>query len=787
LIEIQHHLLFVKQVVDRVLGGPDAADEPMPEPAYWRWYDEADASLVKQLPNEDLREAWKRTGQLHQQFLKAVEVSLAAAQTDDQDAAHAGLDEVFRISNELTGFLVGGSIAELLNAIQAHEQLLATRYERDFLEATHMGRFTVRLADTLVMEADDSFLEFCGHERESLLGQSILAVIPKTALARIASAAKDGERMQRISVKARHRDGRPLSLDVIAYLNVEGEATLLHGFAVNVTQTETDAQQRRLLATAVEASGQAVVITNAKQEIVYVNPAFTRITGYEAAEVVGMTPRFLQGAETEEATRTTLREALAAKKPVRLEIINYQKNGRPYWVDLSIVPVRDDEGEVTHFVAIEVDITERKQTEQEIVRIAMQDHLTGLANRRAAEDRLELEWSRARRDGAGFAVAIVDIDRFKLVNDQYGHHVGDEVLQHIAQLMSSSLRGGDWIARWGGEEFIVCFHDLDRRGALTAGERLRKRVKARPVTLAQGELPVTVSMGIALHGSEHESIDAMLAQADALLYEAKHSGRDKVLCTGNEGSRRSGVIWEGAQVQSALHEGRLLPAYQSIVDLRTGQIVGEEALARIRGKDDVLIPAVNFIQAAEALHLVGAIDETISAAALERCSQSVSKDATTVERAHFINLSPQFLANQEAVEAFLARANALSKSGLVKPVVIEITERQSADMALLRKHLKPLTDFGFRLALDDFGSGYSSFMYLAELPVNFIKVEGWMVNRIVRDKRIRQLVETLVNTAQKFKIMTVAECVEDSETAQVLCDLGVDWAQGYYFAKPSID
>jgi diguanylate cyclase (GGDEF)-like protein/PAS domain S-box-containing protein len=718
--------------------------------------------------------------------------TLVAVRAEDGEATGAALDEVFRISNELTGFLVGGSIAELLNAIQSHEQLLATRYERDFLEATHMGRFTVRLADNVVMEADDSFLEFCGHDRESLLGQSIHGVVTKTALARIVSAAKNGETMQRVSVKARHRDGRPLSLDVIGYLDTEGDATLLHGFAVNVTQTETDAQQRRLLATAVEASGQAVVITNAKQEIVYVNPAFTRITGYDEAEVIGMTPRFLQGPETDEATRATMRESLAAKKAVRVEIINYHKNGRPYWADLSIVPVRDDEGEVTHFVAIELDITDRKQTEQEIVRIAMQDHLTGLANRRAAEDRLELEWSRARRDGGTFAVAVIDIDRFKLVNDQYGHHIGDQVLKHISDLMASTLRGGDWIARWGGEEFIVCFHDLDRRGALTAGERLRKRVKSRPVALAQGELPITVSMGIALYGGEHETIDAMLAQADALLYEAKHSGRDKVLCTGNEGSRRSGVIWEGAQVQSALHEGRLLPAYQPIVDLRTGQIVGEEALARIRGRDDVLVPAVNFIQAAEALHLVGAIDETISTAALERCAQSVRKDSTTVERAHFINLSPQFLANPEAMEAFLARANALSKargnvSAQVKPVVIEITERQGADMALLRKHLKPLTDFGFRLALDDFGSGYSSFMYLAELPVNFIKVEGWMVNRIVKDKRIRQLVETLVNTAQKFHIMTVAECVEDAETAQVLCDLGVDWAQGYYFAKPSID
>ena len=687
--------------------------------------------------------------------------------------------------------LVSGSIAELVSAIQGHEQLLATRYERDFLEATHMGRFTLRLSDNLLMEADDSFLDFCGYTREDLIGSPINVLLSKQAQSKMLAAARNMEKTERIALKAKHGDGRPITLDVIAYTDNDSETELLHAFAVNVTQTETEAQQRRLLSTAVEASGQSVLITNGKQEIIYTNPAFTLMTGYESDEVMGKTPRFLQGAETSQATRVAIREALAANKPVHVEILNYHKTGRAYWLDLSIVPVLDDEGEVTNFVAIEVDITERKKAEHEIARIAMEDHLTGLANRRAAEDRLALEWGRARRDHGEFAVAIVDIDRFKLVNDQYGHHIGDQVLKHVAGLMASNLRGGDWIARWGGEEFLVCFHDLDRRGAMTAAERLRKQVKSKPILLPHGELPVTVSMGVSLYGAEHKSTEEMLAQADALLYEAKHAGRDKVMCAGKDASRKGGVIWEGSQVQSALHEGRVLPAYQPIVDLRTGRIVAEEALARIRAKDESLIPAINFIQAAEALHLIGAIDETISTSALERCAVSNVGLEEESFISHLINLSPQFLANPEAVDNLLERARGYcARCGMdnteTKPMVIEITERQSADILVLKKHLKPLMDFGFRLALDDFGSGYSSFLYLAELPVNFIKIEGWMVNRINQDKRIRQLVETIVNTAQKFKILTVAECVEDPETAQVLCDIGVDWAQGYYFARPAV-
>ncbi len=784
-------MLFVKSVVDRVHADDPSATTVLPEPEYWHSYDSVDNRLVKQLANDDLRAAWVHTGRVHKQFLKAAASAVTLASKGEAARARIQLNEVFSLSNELTGLLVGGSIAELVSAIQSHEQLLATRYERDFLEATHMGRFTLRLSDSLVMEADDSFLDFCGYTREDLIGSTINVLLGKQALSRMFAAARNMEKTERVALKAKHGAGHPINLDVIAYIDHDEQTELLHAFAVNVTQTESEAQQRRLLSTAVEASGQSVVITNAKQEIVYVNPAFTQITGYEADEVMGKTPRFLQGVETSQATRVMIREALAAKKPVHVEILNYHKTGRPYWLELSIVPVLDDEGDVANYVAIEVDITERKTAEQEIARIAMEDHLTGLANRRAGEDRLELEWGRARRDHGEFAVAIVDIDRFKLVNDQYGHHIGDQVLKHVSGVMASNLRGGDWIARWGGEEFLVCFHDLDRRGAVTAAERLRKHVKSKPITLAQGDLPVTVSMGVSLYTADYKNIEEMLAQADALLYEAKHAGRDKVMCAGKDSTRKGSVIWEGSQVQSALHEGRVLPAYQPIVDLRTGRIVADEALARIRAKDDSLVPAINFVQAAEALHLIGAIDETISSSAMARHAVLIAgrEDGFI---SNFINLSPQFLANPEAVDNLLQHARTYcTRSGLdnaaVKPMVIEITERQSADILLLKKHLKPLMDFGFQLALDDFGSGYSSFLYLAELPVDYIKIEGWMVNRINKDKRIRQLVETLVNTAQKFKILTVAECVEDPETAQVLCDIGVDWAQGYYFARPAVE
>jgi len=786
LIELQHHLQALKQVVDATLDStPKTGIAPL-RADYWRWYEAADGVQLAQL-DAALQEQWRHLGTLHREFVGASDACVQAAAAGDKARAKECLDEAFARSAELVGVLVGACMQELAGAFTAREAKLAARYEQDFLEAARIGRFSMRVADNRMTEADDSFLKILGYTRAEAENLDVARIFDAKAFQRILKTGRNKDINDRVTVKAKHKDGRKLALELIAYLDESTGNEVLQCVAADISQSQAENEQRRLLSTAIEVSDHVVMITDAKQEIVYANPAFTRLTGYEVAEALGKSPRFLQGPETSQATRVAIREALAAGRNAHVEILNYTKEGLRYWVDLSIVPVTDDSGEVTHFIAVQHDITERKAAEQAIVRIALEDHLTGLPNRRAAEDRIEMEWNRARRNTGGFALAIVDIDRFKLVNDQHGHHVGDQALKHVSDTLAKHLRRGDWVARWGGEEFLLCFHDLDSRGAHIGAERMRKMVKSNPLKMSQGELPLTVSMGVSVYSPDHENLDSMLAQADALLYEAKHSGRDKVLCSGRADARKGSVLWEGSQVQGALHEGRIVPVYQPIVDLRSGAIVAEEALARIRARDDSLIPAVNFIQAAEALHLVASIDKTISTCALGRCSLALEKPGTETGRSHFINLSHQFLANVEQVEALLNLAQGFCpEPSNASPIVIEITERQSGDILTLKKNLRPLTDFGFRLALDDFGSGYSSFMYLAELPVAYLKIEGWMVSRINRTPRVRQLVETLVNTARKLNVITIAECVEDAETAQVLCDIGVDWAQGYYFARPAL-
>lgn len=776
LIALQQHLDFVYSVVQAAVTGdtPESLDS-----SYWDWY-RAHADLgTERLREPELLAAWQQLAQLHEEMLLAADTCVAAVARGDEITARTCVAQVFACSRNLIGLIIGGSLREINGTFAERERRLAERYEREFLEAAHIGRFAVKLADQTFFSVDQSFAEIFAMSTDEIVGQD-LSVLFEPDIVEQLLTVPEGGRPTRII--ARSASDHVPSLEIVAYREAGHRRGTLQGFAVNASVADRDARERKLLSAAIDCSDQVVLITNARQEIVFVNPAFVRLSGYSRDEVLGRNPRFLQGPDTSQATRDAIRDAISAGNQTNVELLNYGKHGQPYWIDLSIVPVRDDHDQITHWISIARDISDRKEQEKEVTRLAMEDYLTGLLNRRAGESRLAVEWSRARRDKNQFAVALVDIDRFKMINDQYGHKVGDEVLVQVARTLSGNLRGGDWIARWGGEEFLICLQGLDRAGAVVAGERTRTHLKSKAIRTSAGELKVTASFGIALYSSDVDSVEELVARADALLYEAKNTGRDKVL-VGSSGSGAPATAWEASQVQSALNENRVLPVFQPIVDLRTGEVVGEEALARIRTPDDVMVQARRFIEAAEALRLVGAIDRRVTTHALERTAEHVEK--TTALQAYFINLSAQSLADKELVTTLREQAIAFRMlRGGVNPMVIEITERQTADMSTLRAHLDPLVQAGFRVALDDFGSGYSSFMYLAELPVHFLKIEGWMVRSLNREKRTRKVVETIVGTAKTFNLMTVAECVEDQLTAQVLCDMGVDWAQGHYFSKP---
>ncbi|MDP1645068.1 MAG: EAL domain-containing protein [Thiobacillus sp.] len=419
-------------------------------------------------------------------------------------------------------------------------------------------------------------------------------------------------------------------------------------------------------------------------------------------------------------------------------------------------------------------------------RIALTDPLTGLPNRRAAEERLQKERARTPRDGHGFALALVDLDHFKMVNDRYGHAVGDEVLKAVARRFESGLREGDWVARWGGEEFLFVLHGCTVEEAAGIMERLAGQARATPIQTGVGTISVSFSAGVAAFGVNDSETLPMLEKIDHALYRAKADGRDQVRV-----AAQSNMPWNSALLRQALAENRVRQASQVIVDLQSGLAIADEALARIESATGEMVEAKDFVDMAEGLGLMAEIDRQVVRDVMQRCVARMDQGGST-DFAHFVNVSPQFLARRDLVEEMLNNAMGYCQTcsamlGPVKPIVLELTERQRiVSLEKLRADLQPFIDFGFRLALDDFGSGYSSYLYLAHLPVSFLKIEGWLVSHMRQDRKVAGIVESLANFARKEGVLTVAEHVEDAETARILADMGVDYGQGWHFGRPQL-
>jgi diguanylate cyclase (GGDEF)-like protein len=419
-------------------------------------------------------------------------------------------------------------------------------------------------------------------------------------------------------------------------------------------------------------------------------------------------------------------------------------------------------------------------------RIALTDPLTSLPNRRAAEERLQKERARTPRDGHGFALALVDLDHFKMVNDRYGHAVGDEVLKAVASRFQSGLREGDWVARWGGEEFLFVLHGSTLEQAADIMERLADQARASSVQTSVGAISLSFSAGVAAFGANDSEILPMLEQIDHAMYRAKADGRDQVKTVA-----QSSVPWNSALLRQALAENRVRQASQPIVDLQSGQIIADEALARIESASGEIVEAKDFVDMAEGLGLMAEIDRQVIRNVMQRCVVRMDQGGAP-DFAHFVNVSPQFLARHDLVAEMLENAMGYCQTcsvmlGPVKPLVLELTERQRiVSLEKLRADLQPFIDFGFRLALDDFGSGYSSYLYLAHLPVSFLKIEGWLVSHMRQDRKVAGIVESLAGFARKEGMRTVAEHVEDAETARILADMGVDYGQGWHFGRPQL-
>ncbi len=411
------------------------------------------------------------------------------------------------------------------------------------------------------------------------------------------------------------------------------------------------------------------------------------------------------------------------------------------------------------------------------------DLTTNLLNRRAFTEVLQREYAQSKRSGSPFSLLLMDLDRFKLINDNYGHEIGDHILCGISSVAKNTLRSCDWIGRWGGEEFLTILPDTDEEEAHAIAERLRTEIEQFSIQLNRQKIKTTISIGVSSYPRDGDAPDFLIRAADAALYEAKKTGRNRVVAA----MEKHEVYSIASKISSAIETNRLVPAYQIIVDLQTRQTVAEEALARLIDETGKPLDAIEFISAASELQLTHLIDSQIIKHTMNRCAGNIAAGGERI--AHFVNLSGDLLLHQDIIHELFREAQAACLTcgidlGPTKPLVLEITERQLlGDMNAVKTKLAPFIDFGMRLAVDDFGSGYSSFQYLAELPVSFLKIEGSLILQI-NDKRIRKIIKGISDIAKDLQLITIAEFVEDADTADILRDIGIDWAQGYFFGRP---
>jgi len=414
--------------------------------------------------------------------------------------------------------------------------------------------------------------------------------------------------------------------------------------------------------------------------------------------------------------------------------------------------------------------------------LSVRDPLTGLYNRRKFEEFLDQEIARGDRHFHTFSIIMVDLDNFKFINDSYGHPVGDLVLKELSAFLASDLRRGDLLARLGGDEFALIFPDTPAVTGLQVAHKLHKLLGDKEFEVPVGKIRVTASFSMVSYPEDGKTKEELYAAMDVVLYKAKSRGKNQVMMAESAHDRTMMSIFRhGDFLQKALREDRVEAFLQPIVDVKRNVVVAYEALARIRDGENI-IPACDFIEVADELGMSKEVDRAVFQKALLHLG-NIRVDRPEIKM--FFNLSARSFGDVEWMRTI---PGMVQQQGVAcENIVLEITEREALPhLNQVKEVIDELRLSHIAFALDDFGSGFSSFLYLKYLAVDYVKIEGSFVRQIALEDRDRIMVKHIHQMAKEFGLKTVAEFVEDEETAKILVEMGVDFAQGYFYGHPAL-
>ncbi len=525
---------------------------------------------------------------------------------------------------------------------------------------------------------------------------------------------------------------------------------------------------------------------HANGRIIFANDAFERRSGYARSAVLGRDLGLLSGPDTSGATLARIGEAMARWEPVRAELLNYTLDGQPYWVETEMVPFADEGGKYTHWVVVQRDITERRQSEQDIHQLAFYDVLTGLPNRRLLMDRIDKQQGAAGRDGSVGAVMFIDLDHFKDINDARGHAVGDALLRSAAARIANLLRKGDTVARVGGDEFVVLLPQLGNARVEAAHRALAVAEKIRAAMSFHFEIDSQyyqsgASLGVTLYPQPGLDAHDLLREADTAMYRAKAGGRNGIVFF--EAAMQADVAQRLEMARSlalALEQGQLQMHFQPQVD-GAARVVGAELLMRWQRPDGSWVAPDVFIPIAEQSGLIGRLGHW---AMRQACDAVVALQAAGHPLALSVNVSPVQFRQADFVEQV---CQTLEASGAPPHLLIlEVTEGlliEKFDETIARMH--QLASLGLRFSIDDFGTGYSSLAYLRRMPLYELKIDRSFINDTPGDADGVAIVQSILAMARHLRLRVVAEGVETQEQADFLAANACDCLQGYLFGRPA--
>jgi diguanylate cyclase (GGDEF)-like protein/PAS domain S-box-containing protein len=546
------------------------------------------------------------------------------------------------------------------------------------------------------------------------------------------------------------------------------------------------AQTRHLHEKALASSSNGIMITRSDEDdhsIVYVNPAFERITGYSADEVIGMEGRFLVRDDLAQPDLDHIRSALRDKREGSATLRNYRKDGTLFWNELHIAPVHDlTGGATTHFVSVINDISERVRYQHALEYQANHDSLTGLANRNLLNDRIEQAIAWAKRNGHVMGVMLLDLDHFKLINDASGHSAGDALLKEVAHRLTACVRETDTVARLGGDEFVIILTDLPQTDDVDQIAEKILSALSRPTEVAGRDVFVTASIGVSLFPRDGDHGEILLRYADMAMYRVKEHGRNSVRQFVPEmGSTAISRLDMEAAMRRGLERGEFVLHYQPKIDLATQSVVGAEALIRWQHPQIGLIHPIEFIRLAEETGLILPLGEWVLH---EACKQQVLWREQGLQPLKIaINVSARQFRQDELADRIAA---VFARTGAdPEHLILELTESMVMhDVDSTLAALRALKKLGVSLSLDDFGTGYSSLSYLRRFPIDELKIDRSFINDIHTNPDDAAIAGAIIAMARSLGLSVVAEGVENIEQADLLTQLGCSQVQGYYFARP---